>query len=86
MTNTEDTIHASDFSDTHKGLEWYQCSIERKLLLQLMKKNNWIPLIHNIGQLGFWMATASFALWTFYNLSWPWIVGAVYFHCFFSFS
>ena len=38
MTNTEDTIHASDFSDTHKGLEWYQCSIERKLLLQLMKK------------------------------------------------
>ena len=23
MTNTEDTIHASDFSDTHKGLEWY---------------------------------------------------------------
>ena len=83
MTNTEDTIHASDFSDTHKGLEWYQCSIERKLLLQLMKKNNWIPLIHNIGQLGFWMATASFALWTFYNLSWPWIVGAVYFHCFF---
>ena len=80
-----DTILESDFSDTKKGLEkglnWYQCSIDRKVLSQLMEKNDWQPLLHNVGQLGFSIVTGIFALWAFHNLSWPWVVGAVYFHC-----
>lgn len=85
MTTATDTVSETDFSDIkkgrEKGLDWYQCPIDRKVFKQLMVKNDWRPLLDNLGQLGFSFATGALALWAFHNLSWPWIVGAVYFHC-----
>lgn len=85
MTIEIDAIRESDFADTKigkkNGLDWYQCPIDRKVLLQLMEKNDWRPFIDNISQLIFSLITGLFALWAFHNLSWPWIVAAVYFHC-----
>lgn len=85
MTSATDTILEADYSNTskgrEKGLDWYQCPIDGKVFSQLMKKNNWRPLLDNVGQLGFSLVTGAFALWTFHNLTWPWVAGAVYFHC-----
>ena len=85
MTSATDTIAASDFADTKKGLEkgldWYQCPIDRKVLNKLSEKNDWQPFLHIVAQLSFSTATGAFAFWAFHHLSWPWIVLAIYFHC-----
>ncbi len=85
MTSATDTIREIDFSDTkkgkEKGLDWYQCPIDRKVFSALMKKKDLRPFLDNVGQLGFSLITGAFALWAFHNLSWPWVAGAVYFHC-----
>ena len=67
--------------DAGTRLDWYRCPIDREKLLELNKKNNWRPLLHNLGLLGFSAATGLFAFWAFHNLAWPWVVLATYFHC-----
>ena len=85
MTSATDIILESDFSDTkiglEKGIDWYQCPIDKMVLSKLSEKNDWQPFLHIVGQLGFSTATGVFAFWAFHNLSWPWVVAAVYFHC-----
>ena len=68
-------------SDTKTRIDWYRSPVDRSLLAELTKRNNWRPLIHNLGMLGFSAATGAFAVWAFHNLAWPWVVLACYFHC-----
>jgi fatty acid desaturase len=75
------TTEETGIEDTGTRLSWYRCPIDRGLLAQLNKKNDWRPLLHNLAQLGFSAVTGAFAFWAFHNLAWPWVVGAAFFHC-----
>ena len=64
-----------------KRLNWYRSPIDRAVLAELNRKNDWQPLLHNLGMLGFSAATGAVAYWAFHHLAWPWVVAAVYLHC-----
>lgn len=66
---------------TQTRINWYRSPIDKTTLRELTKKNDWNPLLHNLGLLGFSAATGAFAYWAFHNLAWPWVVLAVYVHC-----
>lgn len=68
-------------TDFKVRLNWYQSPIDRKVLSALTTKNNWRPLLQNVGMLAFSAGTGAFAFWAFHNLTWPWVVLAVYVHC-----
>ena len=70
-----------EMTDTVKRLDWYRSPIDSRVLAELSKKQDLLPLIHNLAQLGFSVGTGALALWSFHNLSWPWVAAAVYFHC-----
>ena len=67
--------------DTGKRLGWYRSPIDRAVLAELNRKNDWQPLLHNLGMLGFSAATGALAVWAFHHLAWPWVVAAVWVHC-----
>ncbi len=68
-------------SDTDVRISWYRSPIDRGLLAKLTRRNDWQPLLQNVGLLGFSAGTGVFAYWAFHNLAWPWVVLAVYLHC-----
>lgn len=68
-------------TDFDVRLNWYRSLIDRDTLKKLTTKNNWRPLLQNLGMLGFSAATGIFAFWAFHNLAWPWVVLSGFFHC-----
>jgi fatty acid desaturase len=68
-------------SDSETRIDWYRSPIDKKVLAELTKRNNWRPLLHNLGMLGFSAATGALAVWAFHNLAWPWVVVTCYLHC-----
>ena len=75
------TAAETGMDDDGKRLSWYRSPIERGVLLELNRRNDWQPLLHNLGMLAFSAATGAVAFWAFHNLTWPWVVAAVYLHC-----
>ena len=85
---TQVTGEPEKYSATETGIDdrgvrlgWYRSPIDRNLLAELNRKNDWQPLLHNLGMLAFSAATGTAAWWAFHNLAWPWVVVAVYLHC-----
>ena len=68
-------------ADVETRIQWYRSPIDREVLAELTRRNDWRPLLHNVAMLGFSAATGIFAYWAHLNLAWPWVVLAVYFHC-----
>ena len=67
--------------DDAKRFHWYRSPIDRSVLAELNRRNDWQPLLHNLGMLGFSVATGAVACWAFHHLAWPWVVAAIYLHC-----
>ena len=75
------TEQDTGIADTGKRLAWYRSPIDRATLLELNRRNDWRPLLHNVGMLAFSAATGALAWWAYGNLAWPWVVAAVFLHC-----
>ena len=83
MPNSPPALTAVEtgISDSGRRLDWYRSPIDRSTLLELNRKNNWRPLLQNLGILGFSVATGALALWAHATLEWPWVVATVFLHC-----
>ena len=75
------TEQDTGIADTGKRLAWYRSPIDRAVLLELNRRNDWRPLLHHVGMLAFSAATGALAWWAYGNLAWPWVVAAVFLHC-----
>ena len=75
------TEQDTGIADTGKRLAWYRSPIDRAVLLELNRRNDWRPLLHHVGMLAFSAATGALAWWAYGNVAWPWVVAAVFLHC-----
>ena len=77
----EYSVAETGIDDRGVRFNWYRSPIDRAVLLELNRRNDWQPLLHNLGMLAFSAATGAVAFWAFHHLAWPWVVAAVYLHC-----
>ena len=78
---TQYSAAETGIDDASRRFDWYRSPIDRAVLAELNRRNDWQPLLHNLGMLGFSVATGVVAVWAFHHLAWPWVVAAIWVHC-----